>query len=225
MNKNFQEKNKFNDIKLNNEFKYSKNKNKDKKIAINYTLQEEQKPQIPKKEKMQTLNNNNLLKEHTKSNSAVNINSAGSNNLAHSQQINPRSGSMKNLISEEKEEKKNKNKKNSETKRPKSSTVFKKNKTGNKNNNKQMKRNASGRNSKNINTMKYDIIEILERRGIAKTNRLKHYRGENHYNYLIQSNYVINNINQNVKNKNAHNNMNEKNKTSENVIKIKTKDL
>jgi hypothetical protein len=73
--------------------------------------------------------------------------------------------------------------------------------------------------------MKYDIIEILERRGIAKTNRLKHYRGENHYNYLIQSNYVINNINQNVKNKNAHNNMNEKNKTSENVIKIKTKDL
>ena len=225
MNKNFQEKNKFNDIKLNNEFKYSKNKNKDKKIAINYTLQEEQKPQNPKKEKMQTLNNNNLLKEHTKSNSAVNINSAGSNNLAHSQQINPRSGSMKNLISEEKEEKKNKNKKNSETKRPKSSTVFKKNKTGNKNNNKQMKRNASGRNSKNINTMKYDIIEILERRGIAKTNRLKHYRGENHYNYLIQSNYVINNINQNVKNKNVHNNMNEKNKTSENVIKIKTKDL
>ena len=225
MNKNFQEKNKFNDIKLNNEFKYSKNKNKDKKIAVNYTLQEEQKPQNPKKEKMQTLNNNNLLKEHTKSNSAVNINSAGSNNLAHSQQINPRSGSMKNLISEEKEEKKNKNKKNSETKRPKSSTVFKKNKTGNKNNNKQMKRNASGRNSKNINTMKYDIIEILERRGIAKTNRLKHYRGENHYNYLIQSNYVINNINQNVKNKNVHNNMNEKNKTSENVIKIKTKDL
>ena len=225
MNKNFQEKNKFNDIKINNEFKYSKNKNKDKKIAINYTLQEEQKPQIPKKEKMQTLNNNNLLKEHTKSNSAVNINSAGSNNLAHSQQINPRSGSMKNLISEEKEEKKNKNKKNSETKRPKSSTVFKKNKTGNKYNNKQMKRNASGRNSKNINTMKYDIIEILERRGIAKTNRLKHYRGENHYNYLIQSNYVINNINQNVKNKNVHNNMNEKNKTSENVIKIKTKDL
>ena len=66
MNKNFQEKNKFNDIKLNNEFKYSKNKNKDKRIAINYTLQEEQKQQNPKKEKMQTLNNNNLLKEHTK---------------------------------------------------------------------------------------------------------------------------------------------------------------
>ena len=73
MNKNFQEKNKFNDIKLNNEFKYSKNKNKDKRIAINYTLQEEQKQQNPKKEKMQTLNNNNLLKEHTKSNRAVNI--------------------------------------------------------------------------------------------------------------------------------------------------------
>jgi Dullard-like phosphatase family protein len=221
MNKNFQEKNKFNDIKLNNEFKYSKNKNKDKRIAINYTLQEEQKQQNPKKEKMQTLNNNNLLKEHTKSNSAVNINSNGNINLAHSQQINPRSGSMKNLILEEKEEKKNKNKKNSVTKRPKSSTVFKKNKSGNKN--KQMKRNASGRNNKNINIMKYDIIEILERRGIAKTNRLKHFRVENHFNF-IHSNYVINSINQNIKNKNLQNNLNEKNKTTDNVIKIKTKD-
>ena len=221
MNKNFQEKNKFNDIKLNNEFKYSKNKNKDKRIAINYTLQEEQKQQNPKKEKMQTLNNNNLLKEHTKSNSAVNINSNGNINLAHSQQINPRSGSMKNLILEEKEEKKNKNKKNSVTKRPKSSTVFKKNKSGNKN--KQMKRNASGRNNKNINTMKYDIIEILERRGIAKTNRLKHFRVENHFNF-IHSNYVINSINQNIKNKNLQNNLNEKNKTTDNIIKIKTKD-
>ena len=221
MNKNFQEKNKFNDIKLNNEFKYSKNKNKDKRIAINYTLQEEQKQQNPKKEKMQTLNNNNLLKEHTKSNSAVNINSNGNINLAHSQQINQRSGSMKNLILEEKEEKKNKNKKNSVTKRPKSSTVFKKNKSGNKN--KQMKRNASGRNNKNINTMKYDIIEILERRGIAKTNRLKHFRVENHFNF-IHSNYVINSINQNIKNKNLQNNLNEKNKTTDNIIKIKTKD-
>ena len=221
MNKNFQEKNKFNDIKLNNEFKYSKNKNKDKRIAINYTLQEEQKQQNPKKEKMQTLNNNNLLKEHTKSNSAVNINSNENINLAHSQQINPRSGSMKNLILEEKEEKKNKNKKNSVTKRPKSSTVFKKNKSGNKN--KQMKRNASGRNNKNINTMKYDIIEILERRGIAKTNRLKHFRVENHFNF-IHSNYVINSINQNIKNKNLQNNLNEKNKTTDNIIKIKTKD-
>ena len=221
MNKNFQEKNKFNDIKLNNEFKYSKNKNKDKRIAINYTLQEEQKQQNPKKEKMQTLNNNNLLKEHTKSNSEVNINSNGNINLAHSQQINQRSGSMKNLILEEKEEKKNKNKKNSVTKRPKSSTVFKKNKSGNKN--KQMKRNASGRNNKNINIMKYDIIEILERRGIAKTNRLKHFRVENHFNF-IHSNYVINSINQNIKNKNLQNNLNEKNKTTDNVIKIKTKD-
>ena len=221
MSKNFQEKNKFNDIKLNNEFKYSKNKNKDKRIAINYTLQEEQKQQNPKKEKMQTLNNNNLLKEHTKSNSAVNINSNGNINLAHSQQINPRSGSTKNLILEEKEEKKNKNKKNSVTKRPKSSTVFKKNKSGNKN--KQMKRNASGRNNKNINTMKYDIIEILERRGIAKTNRLKHFRVENHFNF-IHSNYVINSINQNIKNKNLQNNLNEKNKTTDNIIKIKTKD-
>ena len=221
MNKNFQEKNKFNDIKLNNEFKYSKNKNKDKRIAINYTLQEEQKQQNPKKEKMQTLNNNNLLKEHTKSNSAVNINSNGNINLAHSQQINPRSGSMKNLILEEKEEKKNKNKKNSVTKRPKSSTVFKKNKSGNKN--KQMKRNASGRNNKNINTIKYDIIEILERRGIAKTNRLKHFRVENHFNF-IHSNYVINSINQNIKNKNLQNNLNEKNKTTDNIIRIKTKD-
>ena len=125
---------------------------------------------------------------------------------------------MKNLIPNEKEEKKNKNLKNSTANRPKSSTVFKKNKVVNKN--KQIKRNASGRNAKNINLMKYDIIEILERRGIAKTNRAKFFKSEYNYN-----NFIINNINQNVKNKNIHNNFNEKSKTSDNIIKIKTKDI
>ena len=47
--------------------------------------------------------------------------------------------------------------------------------------------------------MKYDIIEILERRGIAKTNRAKHNNIEYNYN-IIKGNYIINNINQNVKN-------------------------
>ena len=117
----------------------------------------------------------------------------------------------------------NQNKKNNNTmERPKSSTIYKNNNNVNKN--KQMKRNASGRNGKNINIIKYDIIEILERRGIAKTNRLRRYKEEINYNYnnnynYAQSNDIVNN-NQNVKNKNMHNNINEKNKTFDNNIKI-----
>ena len=228
MNKKVENKNKFNNIKLNNEFNYQKNKKKEKIIVINHTLQEDQKKfHNLKKEKIQTLNNNEILKGTMENKSAININSNGSINLAHSQQLNPHSESMKNLLLEEKEEIKNKNLKNSATKRPKSSTILKKNKNANKK--KQIKRNASGRNSKERNVLKYDISEILEKRGIAKTNRLKNFKGdnENHYTNFIQNNYVINNINQNqnVKNKNMHNNLNEKNKTSDNLIKIKTKDL
>ena len=217
--KNDIEKNKFKNIKLNNDFNYSKNKNNGKKFLFNPSLQEEQKKFNLKKEKVQTYGNNDLLlKEKNKNNSAIDIISNSDNNLAKSQQIKPHSESMKNLIPNEKEEKKNKNLKNSTANRPKSSTVFKKNKVVNKN--KQIKRNASGRNAKNINLMKFDIIEILERRGIAKTNRAKFFKSEYNYN-----NFIINNINQNVKNKNIHNNFNEKSKTSDNIIKIKTKDI
>ena len=223
INKNIKEKNKFNNIKLNNDFNYSKNKGKERKIIFNHTLQEEQKKANPKQEKVQTSYNNDiLLKENNRNNSAININLNSNINLAHSQQLNPHCESMKNMISYEKEQNKTKNYKNSSIKRPKSSAVLKQNKNPDKK--KPMKRNISGRNTKNINVMKQDIIEILKRRGIANTNRTKIFKSEFNLN-PIQNNYVNIIHNQNMKNKYLNNNMNEKNKTSDNVIKIKTKDF
>ena len=228
INKNFKEKNKFNyaqrinNIKTNNDFKYSKNKSKEKKIIYNSTLEEYQKIQNQKTEKIQTLNNNDALKDHSINNSAININSNNNLDVAQSTKINRHSESMKNLILDENEDNKNKKNKNPVAKRPKSSNIFKKDKILNQK--KQMRRNASGRNGKNINLIKYNIIEILERRGIARSNRLKYHKGESNYDY-IQSNYGNININQNAKNKNTHNIIHGKNKTTDNIIKIKTKDI
>ena len=228
INKNFKEKNKFNyaqrinNIKTNNDFKYSKNKSKEKKIIYNSTLEEYQKIQNQKTEKIQTLNNNDALKDHSINNSAININSNNNLDVAQSTKINRHSESMKNLILDENEDNKNKKNKNPVAKRPKSSNIFKKDKILNQK--KQMRRNASGRNGKNINLIKYNIIEILERRGIARSNRLKYHKGESNYDY-IQSNYGNININQNAKNKNTHNIIQGKNKTTDNIIKIKTKDI
>ena len=228
INKNFKEKNKFNyaqrinNIKTNNDFKYSKNKSKEKKIIYNSTLEEYQKIQNQKTEKIQTLNNNDALKDHSINNSAININSNNNLDVAQSTKINRHSESMKNLILDENEDNKNKKNKNPVAKRPKSSNIFKKDKIINQK--KQMRRNASGRNGKNINLIKYNIIEILERRGIARSNRLKYHKGESNYDY-IQSNYGNININQNAKNKNTHNIIHGKNKTTDNIIKIKTKDI
>ena len=221
INKNFKEKNKFNyaqrinNIKTNNDFKYSKNKSKEKKIIYNSTLEEYQKIQNQK-------TNNDALKDHSINNSAININSNNNLDVAQSTKINRHSESMKNLILDENEENKNKKNKNPVAKRPKSSNIFKKDKILNQK--KQMRRNASGRNGKNINLIKYNIIEILERRGIARSNRLKYHKGESNYDY-IQSNYGNININQNAKNKNTHNIIHGKNKTTDNIIKIKTKDI
>ena len=63
-----------------------------------------------------------------------------------------------------------------------------------------MKRNASGKNGKNIKSLKYDINEILERRGIAKSNRAKDSKGGIKYN--ISSCYVFNSSNINNSNRN-----------------------
>ena len=94
---------------------------------------------------------------------------------------------MKDIKTSEKEENNDKKNQNVANKRPKSSNLFKKNKYGNKKK-QQIRRNTSGRYAKQINIMKYNIIEILERRGIAKTNRIKYFK-EN-----IQSNNINNNI-------------------------------
>ena len=199
INKNIKKENKFehaqrfNNIKLNNDFKYTNNKKKGKNIIINHTLQEEQKKEKPSN----NLNNNNLLKEHNKNNSSININANTNINLANSAHINPRSGSVKNIITNDKGETKEKKAKNEANKRPKSSNLFKKNKYANRR--KQIRRNASGRYAKQINIMKYDIIEILERRGIAKTNRIKYFKDN------IQNNETNNNINNYEKKKEMNN--------------------
>ena len=170
---NFQKPSKnINNIKLNNDFNYPKKNFNDKKFLLNYTLDE--KPKLiqnnQKKEKISTLNNYELLKEKTKNNSAININSYNYD-LSKSTQINQRSESMKELIANKEIEKSKKIIK-SVKQRPKSSAIFKNNKYNNKK--KQNKRYSSGRNPKKNNVMKYEIIQILERRGIAKSNRLKH---------------------------------------------------
>ena len=199
INKNITKENKFehaqrfNNIKLNNDFKYTNNKKKEKNIIINHTLQEEQKKEKPSN----NLNNNNLLKEHNKNNSSININANTNINLANSAHINPRSGSVKNIITNDKGETKEKKAKNEANKRPKSSNLFKKNKYANRR--KQIRRNASGRYAKQINIMKYDIIEILERRGIAKTNRIKYFKDN------IQNNETNNNNNNYEKKKEINN--------------------
>ena len=199
INKNITKENKFehaqrfNNIKLNNDFKYTNNKKKEKNIIINHILQEEQKKEKPSN----NLNNNNLLKEHNKNNSSININANTNINLANSAHINPRSGSVKNIITNDKGETKEKKAKNEANKRPKSSNLFKKNKYANRR--KQIRRNASGRYAKQINIMKYDIIEILERRGIAKTNRIKYFKDN------IQNNETNNNINNYEKKKEMNN--------------------
>ena len=208
INKNIKKENKydhiqrFNNIKLNNDFKYTNNKNKEKNIIISHTSQEGQKKPNQKKENMPILNTNNILKEHNKNNSSININSNVNINLTHSAHFNPHSGSMKNIMANEKEEKKDKKMQNVVNKRPKSSNLFKKNKYANKR--KQIRRNASGRYAKQINMMKYNIIEILERRGIAKTNRIKYFKDN------AQNNNINNNINNIENNKDMNNIMIEK---------------
>ena len=189
----FEHAQRFNNIKLNNDFKYTNNKKKGKNIIINHTLQEEQKKEKPSN----NINNNNLLKEHNKNNSSININANTNINLANSAHINPRSGSVKNIITNDKGETKEKKAKNEANKRPKSSNLFKKNKYANRR--KQIRRNASGRYAKQINIMKYDIIEILERRGIAKTNRIKYFKDN------IQNNETNNNNNNYEKKKEINN--------------------
>ena len=103
------------------------------------------------------------------------------------------------------------------TKRPKSSNIFKYAKDTNTKKN-EIKRNVSGKNAKNIKSIKYDINEILERRGIAKSNRANDLKGG--FKYNLNNNYIFNyaNINGTIRNNNTIK------RNNENVISIKTKD-
>ena len=199
----------------NNNFNYIKKKGNDKKFLFNHTLQKgkEKNPETKIKNNDNISDNvdNNLLNQNISNNSAININNHSnikSNfDITRSCQINQRSESMKNLISNTNEISNNNqfNKHHKKainttsTKRPKSSNIFKRTKEINKK--KEMKRNISGKNDKNIKSLKYDISEILERRGIAKTNRAKDFKGPIKYN--INGNYAFNstNINSTKRNK------------------------
>ena len=85
-----------------------------------------------------------------------------------------------------------------------------------------MKRNSSGKNGKNTKSIKYDISEILERRGIAKSNRAKDLTSG--INYNLSGNYVFNSSNINSSNRTKSKN-NVINRVKENIIHIKTKDI
>ena len=208
----------------NNNLNYIKKKSNDKKFLFNHTLVKEKEKNIYNinKENNDNLYNNNLSKENI-NNSALNINSHPNFDLTNSCQINQRSESMKNLINNNNEisnnQKLNKNKKvginNSTNHRPKSSSIFKRAKHSN------LKKNESGKNGKNIKSLKYDINEILERRGIAKSNRVKDFKGG--FKYNISSCYVFNSSNINNSNRNKSKNK-VINKVKENIIHIKTKD-
>ena len=216
----------------NNNFNYIKKNNNDKKFIFNHTIvkgkeKEKNLYEIDKNNK-ENMDKNNLSNENINNNSALNINNHPNLDLANSCHINQRSESMKNLTNNNNEISNNPNlnkntKKrinNSSNQRPKSSNIFKRTKQVNLKKS-EMMRNASGKNGKNIKSLKYDINEILERRGIAKSNRAKDLKGG--FKYNINSNYVFNSSNINSTNRNKSKN-NVINRVKENLIHIKTKD-
>ena len=199
----------------NNNFNYIKSKSNEKQFLFNNSLQIKENKSNKKPEENPK---NNLLKENKDNKSSKNIKNNSNLNsnfdLANSCQINhQRSESMKNLTGNSSEELKiseknrniNKNKKKGINKsgstRQKSSNIFKKYKEDNIKKGRAI-RNSSGKNGKNVKKIKYDINEILERRGIAKSNRGKDF--SEGFKLNLNTNYVFNssNINKNNKNKN-----------------------
>ena len=231
-----------------NNFNYIQKKNNEKKFLISHTLNQKEKNLKKDKNTLNSNINNDivndkdninmdLLNEKTKNNnSAMNIKNIKSkpnsniqiNELAHSYQINQRSESMQNLIANNSEElkfsdklknmnkSKKKDKNNSANQRPKSSNILKYSKGENlKTGISSIKRDKSGKYGK---TLRYDISEILERRGIAISNRTKEYKNN------LNNNFISNNSNNNsisIRNKSKSNNIN---KINENIIRIKAKD-
>ena len=69
-----------------------------------------------------------------------------------------------------------------------------------------MKRNASGKNGKNEKSLKYDINEILERRGITKRNKTKDLKETLKSNVNLNGNFVFNSSNISNTNRNRSKN-------------------
>ena len=197
---------------VNNKFNYVKKKNNNQ-LLFNNTLQKE-------KEKNNEKNNDYLknkkiidkkttltesINTNNNNNSAVNIkNYPKINSNSDVTLTNHRSESMKNLTTNN-ELCKNKYKSkgikkginNSYNKRPKSSNIFKKSKK------KEIKRNVSKNNGQLIKILKDNIIEILERRGITKSNRVNELKedlkGNINSTYRNKSNNPLNEDNIGIK--------------------------
>ena len=228
----------YKDFKNKSISKVNKN-NIDKQFFFNHTLQEKN---IENKEE-------NKMDENDKKDNEQNINNTNLEphlNLTHSFKLNSKSESMKNLFDSDDDEqnkfsendkvvivKKKKNKDNSKcnsAKRPKSSNIFKYSKEDNIKKSRligvkskyNIKRKYSDKN-KYVKTLRFDINEILERRGIVKSNRLE---GLNDgFKYNLKNNFTANNSKSNsiCKNKNKLNRINNINKLNENIMRIKSK--
>ena len=166
-------------------------------------------------------------------------------NLTHSFKLNSKSESMKNLLDSDDEHnkfsendkainiKKKKSKDNSKcnsAKRPKSSNVFKYPKEDNIKKSRLIgingifgiKRKPSD-NNKYVKTLRFDINEILERRGIVKSSKMEGFNDG--FKYNSNSNFTTNNSKSNstYQNYNKLNSINNINKLNENIMRIKSK--
>ena len=182
----------------NNKFNYIQKKDNNNPLLFNSTLEKEKNNDKNKNNKKIGNDNNNSLSEHIHNNSSINIKNYPKMN-SNIGIKNHRSESMKNLISNN-DICKNKNKiktikkgiNNSYNKRPKSSNIFKKSKK------KEIKRNESRHGGGPLmKILKENIIEILERRGITKSNRKNMIKVELKYDANFNNNtdrYKSNNI-------------------------------
>jgi len=219
----------------------SKNNNNkiDKQFFFNHTLQDN------------NIENNqeNKMDENNKMSNDPNISSnpnIDTNlNLTHSFKLNSKSESMKNLLDSDDEHnkfsendkainiKKKKSKDNSKcnsAKRPKSSNVFKYPKEDNIKKSRLIgingifgiKRKPSD-NNKYVKTLRFDINEILERRGIVKSSKMEGFNDG--FKYNSNSNFTTNNSKSNstYQNYNKLNSINNINKLNENIMRIKSK--
>ena len=205
-------------------FNYVKKKNNNNgQFILSHTMQKQKNTDINKNDKNSVNTNTNkfLTENLNNNNSAININKYHNinNNIGFNRFYikNQRSESMKNLtgtnnnniynnkykINTDKQKRIN----NSTNKRPKSSNIFKKRKDYSKK--KEIKRNASKKNDKLVKTLKYDIFEILERRGITKSNRIKDFNQDLKFN--LNNKCIANspNYNTTVRNKSKTNIKNE----------------
>ena len=189
--------------------------NNNGQFKLSHAIQKEKNTDINKNDKNSVNTNTNqfLTENLNNNNSAININNYHNinNNIKfnHFYIKNQRSESMKNLtgtnnnniynnkfnINTDKQKRIN----NSTNQRPKSSNIFKKTKDYSKK--KEIKRNGSKKDDKFVKALKYNIFEILERRGITKTNRIKDFNQDLKFNLNNKFIAINPNYNTTIRNK------------------------